>query len=730
MPAPAGTPAPLSALSPWRAYAAISLASALCGIVAWRLVGPGPFDWAIAQPAFWQGGLEATALLAGLALAQRFAALRWRVLASLLLIAFYARRHAIDAPLLLCVAYLEITLALGAAVLRVFRQPLPQRSEDHLRSFVLGLSAWSVVAWTSCAFGYGTPVALRVLTLLLLPAALWARSRPLSVHLLQRAHGAPLRERMLLAALAGWVLVLFARTNTAFSFDGLWYGLRPEYVLSADGSPFASLGLVSPVHYFPKLYEVWLLPLSALDASVVCGMTILLLVLLALAVVRLLARLGVESLPAQIPLAALVLTLPAIANPAIEPKPDLICALMLMLACLFGGDAVRRRDAGALAWALAAALLAVSSKLVAVPYLGLLAVTAAIALWRLPTQMPAGPSSRPVAATALVLALAAAAFVAARTWLLAGLPTIGPDPLFKLWLALGFELREPAGTLVWAFAQDWSDVPALVVDWLLRPDRLEHIAISWTGNVWLWLPLAAVLLRPRRVPRDAAADAHRLLLGGLIVAGIVIATGWRYHTRGSDGNYFIAALVPALTLGVAFAWRQLCHAAPARRLLQAILLGFAAFQGIYAFASASWAPGTRAFDLVLDRSPRDSRKIGHGIVAYAGLDEIAEYLRVQPGVARVVGCAPFEAAARLPARFEDFPSVALSRPEYVSSLAAATQYMRRFGIRYLLLPKPRSGEAAELIDGCTPQTAAPAGTRIVVENDRFLLAELVADDSG
>ena len=83
----------------------------------------------------------------------------------------------------------------------------------------------------------------------------------------------------------------------------------------------------------------------------------------------------------------------------------------------------------------------------------------------------------------------------------------------------------------------------------------------------------------------------------------------------------------------------------------------------------------------------------------------------------------------MPARFEDFTTISQSRPEYVTSLDTAVAYMRRFEIPYVLLPKPRAGSdpATQLIDGCTPRTAAPAGTRIVIENDRFLLAELVGD---
>lgn len=714
-----------------RAVFVLGLAFVLCAIVGWQLVVPGPFDWAIRMPAAWQGGIEAAVLLIGLALAQRFTLPRWRYAASVAIAALYLRRHAVDVPLVLCLLYLEITLALGAAVARAAGAARPQCSEDYLRGFVLGISAWSVVAWSCAAIGLGTPVAMRVLTLLLLPFAFWARSRPLSLHLLTRSSSLALRERVLLSLLAGWALVLFARTNTTFSFDGLWYGLRPEYVLTADGSAFAPLSLVSPVYYFPKMYEMYLLPFAGLgDTSVVCGMTIALLGLLALAAARLLSRFGVESMGAKLALALLVSTLPAIANPALEPKPDLACALFLLLACLFGGDAVRQRDRSALAWAVAAAMLAVSSKLIAVPYLGMFAIAAIAAVWRVAPPVTAATLDR-LGHIAMALALATSLFVMARTWLLAGVPTIGPDPLFKIWMAIGFELREPAGTLTWAMPQRWAEVPGLLVDWLLRPDRMEHIAISWTGNVWLWLPLAALLLRTQRVRPDEAAGAHRLLAAGLIAAGIIVATGWSHHARGSDGNYFIAALVPALALGVAFAWRQLPQS-PARRPLFAGIAVFALFQSLVAFVSASWTPGTRALDLEFDRSPRDAQPMTAAVLEHTGLSEIGAYLKAQPGVARVVGCAPFEAAVRLPARFEDFGAIAISHPDYVTSIETAVAFMRRFSIPYLLLPKPRpdSDPATQLIDGCTPHAQAPAGTRVVIENDRFLLARLIGGDSS
>jgi len=720
---------------PWRGTATLIAASLLCAVVGWQLIVPGPFDWALIQPRAWQGGLEAIALLALLASSPWVRNRLWRWVVVPAGVLFFARRHAIDAPLLLCVFHLELTIALGGAVLRLLRAPPPQTSEDYLRCFVLGIGLWSVAAWTAAAAGYGTPVALRLVSLLLLPLALWARLRPLSVHLSASAVRCTRAQRTLIAVLAGWLLILFARTQYAHSFDGLWYGLQPQYMLVADGSPFAPLGLVSPVHYFPKLYEIYLLPLSGLDsASAISGVTVLVLGLLALAAVRLAARLGLDDTNARLALALLVVTLPAIANPAVEPKPDIPCALFVLLATLFAGDAVTRRHAAALAWSAACMLLAVSCKLVAVPYLGMLVLglLGALLVHRrrvAATAAPTTPAQRCVALAAVLLAAVSAAFVMARTWLLSGLPTIGPDPLFKIWTLLGLQLHEPAGTLAWTYPQQWDDVPALIVDWLLRPQRLEHIAISWVGNVWLWLPAAALLLRLHRTAPSPDSRAYRWLSGWLIAAGLVIALGWSYHVRGSDGNYFIAALAPALIVAVAFAWRQPL-ADPARRILLGGTLLFCAFQAAYAFVSAAWTPGTRPFDLVLDRSPRDMRQLASAVMERTGLSEIAAYLRTRPGVPRVIGCLPAEAGFRLPARFEDIPTIFLSRPEYVVDLDSTVAFMRRFSIPYLLLPKPAAAPTPgmEWIDGCRAAEAPPPGTRMAVENEKYLLVELAPEN--
>ena len=670
----------------------ILLSAAACiGVPAWQLIGRGPFGWHVSQPAFWQGGLEAAALAAlaasVLALAPRN---RWLLALVALGSAFYLRRHAVDVPLLLDVLYIEIVVGLGALVRRLFRLPPPTDARGYLEAFVLGFVTWSLLAWTAAAFGVGSIGALRALTLLLaLPAACGGHA-PLLVYLWRRARASGKADRAWCGLLAAWVAVLYARSKVAFGHDSLWYGLRAEFVLVPGGSIYEPLGLVSPVHYFPKVYEMFLLPLARLgDSSVLSGITIWMLVLLLLACGVLARRLGLRD-RVQLPVLALVATLPALAN-ATTPKPDVIAVLFVMLAADAAIGFVRSHALRDGAWLIACGTLACIAKLTAIPYVGVLLLATLAAAWRTRhADRPARDDGREarLALAVAVGAFAVAGFVTARTWWLAGLPTIGPDPLFKLWTALGLELTAPAGTLEWTYPQVWSDVPALLLDWWFRPQRLSHIVISWVGNVWLWcavLALALALVARRggtATPRRDPAHWPLLALAG---TGAVLALGVRYHVRGSDGNYFLAAVLPAIVLSVAALFR---HGGARPRLLAtafACLPAFALFQGGYAFLSGGWIPGTRAFDVKLGRNWKGLREARPAILARAGLGAIGAHLRAEPDSVRAVGYVEEPASFWLPGRFEHLTTIAYSRPGYVADADAFLAFLREQRIDYLIV---------------------------------------------
>lgn len=664
------------------------------GVTGWNLLwGGGPFLWHVAQPSSWHGALEALAvgalIAAGLAI-NRGAALALLVGLPVLL---YLRRHATDVPLLLDLIVFEIVIGLGMALRRAAGLPRPTRSIDYLQALIAGLALWSVCAWAASALGFGSIKALRWLTLLLAIPAAFGGHRPLCLHVWRRIREQSRGTRIAYAALATWLLVLFVRGRYAIGFDSLWYGLRGEFVLAPSDSVFEPLGLVSPVYYFPKLYEMLLLPLSALGSnSALGGLTVLLLVPL-LMTCRLLMQAVAVPVAAHAGLLGLIATLPALANLAPDPKPDVPATLFVLLAALFGLAWLRTRQWTALAWMAGATALACSIKMAAIPYAGVMVLTTLIAGLRgaaAPTDAAPAAAERRLAVVALVLALVTALFVLARTFVLAGLPTIGPDPLFKLWLALGFELREPAGTLAWTQVQNWREVPELIVDWLLRPQRMPHVIVSWTGHAWLWMGLLALAAAALGLRRTAVVPRPWPLLG-LVAIGLVLALGNRYLVRGGDGNYFLYALLPATILTGGAAFGRLASAPRAFAVALACLPAFATFQAGYSFVSAAWTPGTRAFDLEFGQSWRDLRRARNRELEWAGLTGIAAYLREADGRPRVIGAVESQAMNWLPARFEDVATISFSHPDYVATDTGLRRFVDRQRIDYLIAPLPDAG---------------------------------------
>jgi hypothetical protein len=703
-----------------------------------QLLVPGPFDWHVQTPRFWQGGLEAAVLAALLAAGfARDGRLAWFGLVALPA-AFYLRRHAVDVPLLIDLAYLEITIGLGMTARRALRLEPARTGEDYLQAFVLGFLAWSLSAWTLSAFGLGSIAQLRWLTLLLAVVACFGRTAPLTLYGWRRLRRQERSTRRWCGLLAAWLLILFARSNVVVGYDPLWYGLRPEQVLDPGRSLFEPLGLVSPVYYFPKLYEAYLLPVSRLrDFSVIDGVTILLLPLVLLACLALMRRVAVPA-RAHWPVLALVATLPALANTAIGPKPDVISTLFVLLAAAAALDFVRQRHAVAGLWMLACATLACLTKLTAIPYAAALVLAALVGAWRArvtatgdrPSRYATGAAVAALAATVIV-----AGFVTARTWLLAGLPTIGPDPLVSLWRALGMELREPAGTLHWAHPVQWGELPGVVVDVLLRPHHeMRHMIITWIGNVWLWLVLVAVLARlasgaPAASPRG---EPSRLPLFALIAVGIYVFFGVGTGVRGSDGNYFLFAVVPGTLVAAAAAFVRL-QAQP--RLFAAALAclpAFVAFHASYSFASAGWNAGTRVFDGRLNRTWQDLPARRRQTFDSIGMTRIGDYLAELPGSPRVVGCTALSAGHWLSARYESIPQIAIARPGYFDDTAVFRRFLAAQRIQYLILPLPdelantnRSEDVPEVVAVAAAELQALPGARRM-DDRRYYLIDLSA----
>jgi hypothetical protein len=432
---------------------------------------------------------------------------------------------------------------------------------------------------------------------------------------------------------------------------------------------------------------------------------------------------------------------PALANSAIGPKPDVMALLFVLLAAMAACDMARTRSSSAGIWMMACAGLACLAKLTAIPYVAVLMLATIGSAWRARETEVAGSDdtySKPLAWTAFAATLVVAAFVTARTWILTGLPTIGPDPLFKLWLTLGLRLREPAGSLRWTYPADWAGMPGIVFDVLLRPYHdLPHMIITWIGNAWLWLALiagaAAVLLRARSGMRRTAW----IPVAALAATGSYLFLCVGYGIRGSDGNYFLCAVIPAILLSAGAAFGRLEAHPTLRVLVSSCAVAFALFQAGYSFASAGWGVGTQAFDLHLGRGWHDTRKLRRASLERDGLGQIADYLKTRPKAPRAVGETVGHAGHWLPARFETLEQIGYSRPGYFDSASAFRRFLAMQKINYLVLPldsaMPQDNKNFVIPPAVTEaakQLASLPGVRRIDDQYHYLLDLSAADPSS
>lgn len=671
--------------------------------VASDLLGPGPLDWHLAQPATVEGGAEALFLLALLS-ACAACGRSWCAGVAVFAGIVYLRRHNAELSLLAGAFFVEALLAWGILVRRSTSGTREPPADAWPAFLLLGMAAWLVTSLLLSLIGLATPPVLAGTLLIAGTAALaWNRVPPISVQVARAMLARPPAERAVFALLVGWFLVLAARSGNVVAHDALWYLGQGDRLLAPNGSVFEALALVSPVHYFPKLWETFLLPLTVFDQlRVQASLAIAMLAVFMALAWRLAARMQMP-VPWRLWLVWMLATLPAIANTALSLKTDLACAVMLAVMCIGLADWMRDGRKDHLLFALGAAALACSSKLTAIPYvaaalvfaigLGLRSAGPARAIER------AGSTITPAGVLAAVLCGVVALGFLLRTWWLAGVPTIGPDPLMAIWHQLGLHLREPAGTLDWTKPQRWSDVPALIHDWLLAPSSMPKIRIGWTGNAWALFAAVAFFgwvlgIRPRH-PRSRRWHVRIALL--MALTGLVLAVAWRYHSRGSDGNYFLFPVTMAMCLAVgAVAARvQGMYWSPRTLALAAFLFG--SFHATQSFITTAWSPpGTRTLDLDLGRSPFQPGVWRREELQRAGLSKVEESLRGRPRAERAVSSLATQVPVLLPVRMEALHSIGYSRPEYTEDATALFDFMRRFEIRHLLLEPESIGKDAHL----------------------------------
>ncbi|UTF59704.1 glycosyltransferase family 39 protein [Gilvimarinus sp. DA14] len=663
------------------------VASLFIYVVGYDLLVRGPFAWHLTRPSAVQGGVEAIILASIVTFAYVHARL-WVTCFAAVAVLLYLRRHNAEFTILVALIYLELLLSIGHLLLG---QGSKSTQLGEVPNLLVGAALCVLITAALSLFGLAYPATLLVLFTLLGIFSLVLRRRGLAlVRLLRPLRPETKMEACLLGVTASWFIVLAARTANVIGHDSVWYLGRGDIVYAPVGSIFECLQFVSPVHYFPKLWETLVLPITTFDQlRLQEGFAIAVMLVSLVFVWQLCEKLSITRVW-RFSAVLLLATLPAWANTALQMKSDVICTAMLLSMVLCLANWFAERQLSYLLYASAAAALAVSSKYTAIPFVGvtfLFVVLEALIFRGYLTQRMGASAIRP-AALAFSVCLLAALVLLVRTWYLSGAPTVGPDPLLAIWRLLGFSLDEPVGTLNWTRPQVWSDVPRLFYEWFFAPSHMPKIRITWQGNYWLLFLLFGCLLVLLNggSPLQHQRTQLRNLIFVLCLVGLLVAILWRYHSRGGDGNYYMFPLALVTCLAVKLIGRGLALRSGLAFVVLLSVFAFGAFQGTQSFIAAAWSkPGTRVLDMDFSRSPEEDGFWRQRLLKRMGIAGIAAELRGLPPQTRVVALGFEKDAVLLPVPTEDLMAIVYSRPEYVKSAPAVVEYLQRYNIQYLLL---------------------------------------------
>jgi len=656
----------------------------------------GPFGWHIRQPAAWQGGAEILALTAVFYFAHALRDVRVRLGVIALAAWLFARRHGVDLSIALIYLYAEGIFAIGWSLLPRIGVHQSSRPSTVLVAALAGVVAWSLVVWISSLLGMGSLSAIRFIAIAVLGLAITLSRGPRIASIVVRTMHAKRRmDRLALAAFAAFFLALFAKASVVVDYDSMWYGLQADKVLVGEGSLYAAQGLVSFVHYYPKLYEALQLPFAGLGSvSLVYGVSIFSWMLVVVTAQTILREFHVRR-TLRLWGTAAAASLPALANSAVSAKGDVFSAWLLLMGVI-GLIRYRKRLGGVWIWiAVSGAVLSVQARLATIPYAAILIVAigySVVARWR--AEGDAAVLNKGIwlgASTALLSAL-----VAARSILLAGVVFVAPFSLVELQQKFGMHFKYPLGLPP-------SDVglqrlPILDGLWgiLFNPAQYPHLIITWTGNVWLFVPIAVALFGLTHTGAKPSRGSWLLLLLGLMFFALMF--GLKTGFPGSDGNYFIVPLTCLTMWGVVMANR--IHA-NRRTLLNVLLILFAICGAAVSFVTGSWGPGTRGFDHVMTRLPFEFTARATQELAAAHLRGVARYFNgTSPGT-RVVGLETVDTDAGLPVgwwlplRYEPLLPFAWQQPELVATAEAFQQYLHAVNITYVVTPQQNRAGASE-----------------------------------
>ena len=644
----------------------------------------GPFAWHIHQLPFTQGGIEALVLLAlciAINLPNRYPLLRG--IGLLIVGLVYLRLHYIDVPLLVAFLYMEALGAIGAFALSPWRK-CTEPPDFALLTFLCGIAIGALLITFLSLMNLATPfICYTVVVALGLVCAFWKRTSPLILQISRSGITHGLSQRLTYSCLYATVLVMAAKIHLIADFDSMWYGLRTQFVLEQGGSIFANLGLAHFVYYYPKLYEILILPLCGFgDAGFPAAFNVFIYIVLLAVVYEGGLALGISKSYAALSALAVGWT-PVAVSTVLLVKPDFLTATILLIAFFYSVRAVAQLNLAYSFVAISALFIALAGKLVSIPFGGMLAICFFVSLAYKTIRVSCKNQSLAAFDTRIkygkvILPIGIAVLIAIsyRTYYLTGLPIIEPGFLVH-WLSyLGFHPHFPYSPVY--IGETWHFKLTDMLDWIymiIEPSKLPQIVFTWTGNLFALTTLMAFI--SIRKWRGHASFATAFIFSVILFVFALLFIAFYGDIPGGDGNYYIFPIV-AITAVTVASYQYLPPSL--RNSSVIILLLLMLFHAVVWFATSPlWKTGTSAFKLDFTHSIFTSDLEAGATLKQNGLLNISQALRAAYNEGRCTALADgtVEALFQLPCAVEETWLLIGKKvePQYVGSPNKISQYI-------------------------------------------------------
>lgn len=662
----------------------------------------GPYNWHIKQPEVVQGGVELIIIFFILSILQLILKNK-KILLYLLFIIIggYLIIHKVLIPVAAAIIYFEIIISFGFWLMKCLKMKKCEELIDYIIAFTVGTAFWSVFAIILSAAGFGRFQDLRILTLFVaLISITKGLNRPLLVELSYKFIQSSNKENILNIFILMIISLQLAKSVSAFDYDSIWYGLRPEFVLIGEHSFFDHLGLTNFVHYYPKLMELFFVPISNLGdysfiyAGNVAAYTLLLISIYLLG--RLFEMTKLDSLFITVVLGSI----PVVANFSSTAKADIFTTLLMMIGvdCIIYAHKTSSRLIniyGYCAW-----VLAFGSKLTSFAYLPfvLIGLWAAVAIEKIYNNKPM--NLKLYLSNELIMlgvSLTSLFGISFRTYLLTGYPVY---PSFRgVWNSVGFMSLYPFGfneakSIVKIYLPNIFELLHRWYEVLFNPKEMPHIIMAWTGNVVIFLFIVvlifALFLRKKFYNnRFAILIFLPAVFLGIYLISTINVSGDGNDYKGGDGNYYIFPLI----LGGVLLFSYIAQLGTFfKKYIYMSLIVFISFQMVYMFVSHfSWAYGTEEFDIRFNKSIFDSKQYNVRMFKSKGISIIADYVSNHTPVARAIGYDKEDGFIinMLPCRTEMITFMLSSHygvPEVFSNENEFIKYLKWAKINYLIMP--------------------------------------------